>query len=65
MTQTQEEKAIPLMERAEVLADQLGQRVGRWVLLGSVQVRRMVARLQEEIEDISCSTVSGSGKDID
>ena len=42
----------PVMERAEGLVDQLGQRVGRWALIGSIQARRLTARLQEEAEDI-------------
>lgn len=40
------------MDKAEALVDQLGERVGHWALLSSLQVRQATARLQEEAEDM-------------
>jgi hypothetical protein len=40
------------MKRAETLVDQLEQRVGYWAVLGSLQMTRTLAHVQEEAEDI-------------
>jgi hypothetical protein len=42
----------PTMERAEELVDQLGQRIGRWALENNQRIRRALARLQEDAEDL-------------
>jgi len=42
----------PATARAEEVVDLLGQRVGRWALVNGFQVRRGLARLREDAEDL-------------
>ena len=39
-------------ERAEVLVDQMGERLGRFLSVAGYQVRKATARAREEAEDI-------------
>lgn len=49
---TPQEEAQPALERAEVVVDRLLQRMGVWTAQGNVTVRRTVARLREDVEDM-------------
>lgn len=40
------------LEKAEELVDQLRQRVGHWTTTGGLQMRRALARLREDAEDM-------------
>lgn len=40
------------MQRAEVMVDQLGQRLGRFLSAAGTQLRKATARAREEAEDI-------------
>lgn len=53
MSQSPEERpgSAPT-ERAEVLVDQLGARLGQWFTAANHQVRKMTALAREEAEDI-------------
>lgn len=42
----------PATVRAEDLVDRLGQRVGHWAKVNGLQARKVIARLQEEVEDM-------------
>jgi len=42
----------PVKERAEEMVDQLGQRVNHWTAISSLQVRKTLARLREDGEDM-------------
>ncbi len=39
-------------ERAEVVVDRLGERVGQWLSVAGYQLRKAAARAREEAEDI-------------
>jgi hypothetical protein len=47
-----EEGGKPTTERAEELVDQLGQRIGHYAALTSLQILRATARVREEVEDM-------------
>ncbi len=49
---TPQKEAQPALERAEVVVDRLLQRMGVWTAQGNVTVRRTVARLREDMEDM-------------
>lgn len=42
----------PATARAEEVVDRLGQRVSHWALVNGLQVRRGLARLREDAEDV-------------
>jgi hypothetical protein len=42
----------PATERAEHLVSRTGERVGHWVTVGNWQVRRTMARMREDAEDM-------------
>lgn len=42
----------PTTERAEEMMDQFGQRMNQWMTTSGLQARKVVARLQEEAEDM-------------
>jgi hypothetical protein len=43
---------IPATVRAEVLLDQMGERVGRFLSTAGQEIRKATARAREEAEDI-------------
>jgi len=47
-----EEQGKQAKERAEVLVDRMGQRVSNWASRAGFQVRRTVALMREEVEDM-------------
>jgi tRNA U34 5-carboxymethylaminomethyl modifying enzyme MnmG/GidA len=47
-----DEGGKPTTERAEVLVDQLGQRISHYAALTSLQIMRATARVREEAEDM-------------
>jgi hypothetical protein len=50
-SQTSQEEQ-PARERAEVVVDRLLQRMSLWTMQGNVAMRRSVARLREDVEDM-------------
>ncbi|MBV8695925.1 MAG: hypothetical protein JO183_10620 [Ktedonobacteraceae bacterium] len=47
-----EEQEKLAMERAEVLVDRVGQRLGHFFAATGLHIQRTVARIREEVEDI-------------
>lgn len=44
--------ARPPMQRAEELVDHLGRRINHWTQGGNMRLRRVAARLREDMEDM-------------
>jgi hypothetical protein len=42
----------PVMERAEKMADSMGQRIGAWAFIVAPPIMRVTARMRENVEDI-------------
>ena len=42
----------PVMERAEKMADSMGQRIGVWAFIAAPPIMRVTARMRENTEDI-------------
>ena len=47
-----EEAGKPATERAEEMVDRMGQRLGHFTSLASLQIQRVVARAREDAEDM-------------